>query len=349
MFHAVGDYFRNLVEQFGRGWNQFWYWPSDPTPLACLRIGIGLFVFYWILTFTPDLQQYFGPGGMLDVEEIRALRTMPTVTGQRVLGFSVLDYVSDEPALLWATHVIALIVALAFTAGVFSNITGSITTLLFLSYIWRGQVLATPLEDVAAMLLFYTAISPCGAVLSIDRCRKDSAAAAGPVAAEAPSCESSWATVTTRLLQIHICAIYLMMVFAKLRSAVWWNGEAVWWLIATPDSRLIDLTWMASYEKLYNAWTHAIVLFEITFPLLIWNRLFRPLVVAASVIIWFGMALLTGMIGLSVLFLLANLPFIKAESLKACCLSCCGRFCGTANRGNESGTPANPVGLSASR
>lgn len=354
MFQAIGNYFRNLVEQFGRGWNRFWYWPSDPHPLAALRIGVGLFVFYWLLTFTPDLQQYFGPNGMLKVDEIRSLRTAPTVSGTYIRGISLLDYVSDDPYLLWGAHAVALAAALAFTAGLFANISGAITLVMLLSYIWRGQVLTTPVEDVSAMLLFYTAISPCGAVLSLDHWRRmNKAKAAGTLAMEnAKGFETSWATVTMRLLQIHICAMYVMMAFAKLRSSVWWNGEAVWWMLATPDSRLVDLTWMAQYPKLYNFWTHAIVGFELTYPLLIWNRLLRPLVVTLSIIMWTGTAILTGFLGLSVLMVLANFPFITAGSWKACFGMCCGKFCGAAVEGNSAGshgTPERPVELTPSR
>ena len=42
----------------------------------------------------------------------------------------------------------------------------------------------------------------------------------------------------------------------------------MWWLIARPESRLVDLTWLYPTPKLIDLWTHAIVLFELGFPVL---------------------------------------------------------------------------------
>jgi hypothetical protein len=105
-----------------------------------------------------------------------------------------------------------------------------------------------------------------------------------------------------------------------LKAPVWWDGTAVWGLIVKPESRLVDLTMLASGKYIYiiNAWAHAIVLFELCFALLIWNKLARPLLLGLALPIWIGTALLTGMVSWSLMMLVANLAFVPSAALRGC-------------------------------
>ena len=44
-------------------WKDFWFHPSDPTTLGFIRITTGLLVLYIHLTYSLDLQGFFGPHG----------------------------------------------------------------------------------------------------------------------------------------------------------------------------------------------------------------------------------------------------------------------------------------------
>jgi len=130
------------------------------------------------------------------------------------------------------------------------------------------------------------------------------------------------ATISTRLMQIHLTGVYAAMGISKLKSPVWWEGNAVWGLIVKPESRLVNLTFMGSdsFSYLINAWTLSIVLFELAFALLIWNRRARPLMLALALPIFFGTALLTGMASWALMMLIANLAFVSPETLRDCCV-----------------------------
>jgi hypothetical protein len=106
------------------------------------------------------------------------------------------------------------------------------------------------------------------------------------------------------------------MALAKLRGAVWWTGTAVWWMAARSDSRLVDFTGLYQYPDLIAAWTHAIVVFELAFALLVWNRLARPLMLGLSIVMWTCMALLTGLVPFCLLMMAGNLAFISAPALR---------------------------------
>jgi hypothetical protein len=127
-------------------------------------------------------------------------------------------------------------------------------------------------------------------------------------------------------MQIHLSAIYFLMAIAKLKSPVWWSGTAVWGLLAKPESRLIDLSWLADPRWVYllNAWTLAIVLFELAFALLIWIKIARPLVLTLAIPLWISTALLTGMTSWALIMLVANLAFASPTFLRSCLKSPAG-------------------------
>ena len=107
------------------------------------------------------------------------------------------------------------------------------------------------------------------------------------------------------------------MALTQLAGQVWWAGEAVWWLMARTESRLVNLTALSGSMYLVNLWTHAIVLFELVFALLVWNRLARPLLLASAILLWVPLALLTGEVSFCMLMLVANLAFLPASAYSA--------------------------------
>ena len=86
------------------------------------------------------------------------------------------------------------------------------------------------------------------------------------------------------------------------------------WLIARPESALVDLRWLHEYPYVINAWTTAIFAFEPIFAVLIWNRTARPLLIGLSAIIWTGTALITGLVPFCLAMFVAGLAFVPAES-----------------------------------
>jgi hypothetical protein len=111
--------------------------------------------------------------------------------------------------------------------------------------------------------------------------------------------------------------MYLMMGLTKLGgSDAWWGGEAVWWLIAHSESRLVDFTFLHAWPYFLNAWTLSIVAFELLYGILIWNRLARPLLIGVSIVHWLLIGLLTGLLSYAAMMIAANLVFISPAFLR---------------------------------
>jgi hypothetical protein len=339
---AAGDYFSELCESFGDGWNRFWFRPSDPAPLCLIRIAAGLVTLYLLATYTPDLETFFGPNGLETPELLASLQAEPgrfdrqSVVHQirdslpKQFGFSYLNFL-DTPGLRKAGHFAGLTVLAMFTAGLFTRVTSVMSLLVLLSYVHGGPLLTAQVEPILAFVLLYLCLGPAGADWSLDRWLARRRHGAAPVAlqaaysspAAAPTRRSSAATISIRLIQVHLALVYAMMAIGKVSSDVWWSGSAMWWLMAKTESRLVDFTWLHGARVAVDALTNAVMLYQIAFPILIWNRLARPLLLGLGVVVWGLLALVTGMVPFALALLIASVAFVSAETVRSVLPRCC--------------------------
>jgi hypothetical protein len=310
---AIGGYFRTLCDRFGKGWNRFWFAPSDPLTLGVIRILTALVALGLYLTYLPDLERLFVPEGLLSRDAMLRIRGDIPI-------FSMFDYATSSSA-LWFFYWAGAVALALMLVGLFTRATAILALVAVLSLIHRGPVLARPVDEIVAMLMFYLCLGPCGRTLSLDALLKRRGAGSRSTAAFRPlsgAVQSSAATISIRLMQIHVTAIYVAMAVAKLRGVIWWDGSAVWDLLVRPDWPLIHVSGRPNEAEWYliNAWTLAIVAFELCFAVLIWNRLARPLLLGISLFMWLGTAILTGMVSFAFIMLVANLAFVPSSTFR---------------------------------
>ena len=326
--NAATQYLSDFGKRFGDGWNRFWYAPIDPLPTSVLRIGVGSVAFYLIALFSLDLMQLFGSHGLLPTESVTSIYA-------QLYRFSYFDAIEDGLTLR-AAHYAGLAVLAAYTVGLWTRITSVLSLIVFLSYFHRARMLTSEAEPVIAMLLFYLCFAPSGKYLSVDAWlrRRRTAQAPQTYSPQRNSLagRSFAAAVSIRLIQTHLSLIYFLMFVATMqRNIVWWNGTAVWWLIARTETAMIDLTWLANYPYVINLWTTSIVVFYIAFAIFIWNRTSRPLLIALSAPFWLGLALISGLGPFCWAMFTAGLAFVSAEQWRACCSGCCPNAVGSSD------------------
>ncbi len=265
---------------------------------------VGLLAVYLHGTLLFDLVAFFGPDGLLPTAEIAPLEGGT---------FSYLNYLSS-PAELWTVQLLGLAVLLLFTVGFWTRATSVLALVVFLSDVQRAPMITGPTEPIVAMLLAYLCLAPCGQRFSFDRWL---ATRRGSANAPAESALSTAATIATRLIQVHLALWVAMMGFSKLTGDTWWSGLGIWWLIARPESRLVDFTWLHTSPRLIDLWTHTVVFFELSFPILVWIPLARPLALAAGLVVWTSLALVTGDMTFAVALAIASMAFISPALIAA--------------------------------
>ena len=122
------------------------------------------------------------------------------------------------------------------------------------------------------------------------------------------------ANIALRLLQVHLCVVYLFSGCGKLLGASWWEGTALWGAIANEQYRTLDLTGLARHPLVVNVLTLATLWWEVGYAALVWPRLTRPAVLAMALPVHLGIGLAMGMMEFGLAMLAANLAFVPADA-----------------------------------
>ena len=295
-------------------WNTFWFTPADPLPLALVRIcAAGLLAwasFVWLL----DAEAFFGIDGWQRPENVWRMNDQPWQWSWY--------FTADPTATVRLLASITLGAAVMLALGIATPLAAVVALLGFISAVNRAPLNVFGFDDTLGMLLIAVAVGPAGAVLSVDRLLAPDHAAGRP---------SVWANLALRLIQVHLCVVYLFSGCGKLLGASWWEGTALWGAAANVQYRTLDLTWLASHPWLVNALTLATLWWEISYPALIWPRLTRRLTLAIAVPVHLGIGLAMGMMEFGLAMLTANMAFVPAADLRRLLRPLLGRSAGTAS------------------
>jgi len=297
--NPIANYFRDLYRGTLAGWNRFWFSPTDPATLGLIRILAGAMLFYTHLVWTLDLPGFFGRHGWLSPS---AIASLPEDGRLKWSWF----YWIDSPGLLWVVHIAALVVFALFTIGLWSRVMSIVAFLATISYINRASLAQFGLDDTNAMLVMYLMVGPSGAAYSVDRWLKRRRAE-GQLAIE----PRVGANISIRLLQVHMCVIYLFSGIGKIQGENWWNGNAILMAVANQEYQSLDITWLIHYRWLASLLAHATVFWEASYCVLVWPRLTRPLVLAMAVGIHLGIGAFLGMWTFGLAMIIGNLAFVS--------------------------------------
>jgi uncharacterized membrane protein YphA (DoxX/SURF4 family) len=311
-------YFSGLFEALATGWNRFWFAPSDAFTVSVMRVLAGLLATVTIASLTPDFDRFIAQDGFFPRETVETLVKQKNLLygiESDPVGFSLLDLPVGSSG-LWAIHVASIAVLVLFTFGVFSRVTSVLAVIVMLSYHHRTPLIWSHFEPVLVFVMFYLCFAPTGAYCSVDawlRRRREKNAESDVVP------PTSGVTIATRLIQVHLCAVYVMMGLAKMYGDVWWNGTAIWWLSLNSPARIVDVTSLGNniYGVYFlNAWTHAEVVYELGFPIFIWNRWARPIWLVWGVVMWTLVALVSGLLSLGAVMVLATAAFVSPDEMR---------------------------------
>src|SRR5207248_3359382 len=161
------------------------------------------------------------------------------------------------------------------------------------------------MDTIMNILCIYLIIAPSGATLSVDRLLQKWWARRKGLAPP-PVKPSVSANFTLRLMQIHLCIIYLASGLSKLQGPAWWNGTALWGTMANYSFApmhwpvyLAFLQFLSEYRILWEVvmlgGTYFTLFLEISFTFLIWRKSTRWLMIILSVLLHTGIGLIMGL------------------------------------------------------
>jgi hypothetical protein len=256
---------------------------------------------YTHLVWSLDLMAFFGPDGWQPTELI--------ARAEANRYFWSVFWLTDSAAGIWAIHLVSLVAFAMLTIGYRSRTASVLAYIAAISYATRAPGAQFGLDKINCMLAMYLMIGPCGARYSVDRwlaARRSKS----PLPPPEPSVA---ANIAVRLIQLHMCVIYLFSGMGKLQGEAWWDGSAVWMSHANLEYQSLDMTWLVNWPKLMSFMTHATVFWELFYVALVWNRLCRPAVLLGALLVHGGIAVALGMITFGSVMLIGNIAFISPQ------------------------------------
>ncbi len=305
---AINVTARKWLEDVWDTWNRFWFTPAQPHTIAVIRILGGWMMFYTHFVWSLDLMSFLGPHCWTPVEMTHKIHAQIESSWT---AWSYLYYV-QSPALIWLLHILGLVVFAMLTMGLFSRASSVLAFLITMSYCHRLTGSWFGLDQVNALISLYLMFAPCGAVYSVDRWLLGRRSAK-----KLPAPESSvGSNLAMRLIQLHLCIIYLFGGISKMTGDSWWNGSAVWYAVANLEYQSLDMTWLVHFPWVIALLTHVTVFWETFYCALVWPRLTRPITLILAVGVHGGIALFMGMITFGVAMIIANLAFVSPRTVR---------------------------------
>ncbi len=318
---SIVRYFIQTAQSVAADWNRFWFTPARPTLLGVIRILTGLMLLYTHAVWGLALRDFFSSTAWLSPALVRRLQENEFV-------YSFWYLVPDR--WIWPAYALSMIVFALFTVGLFTRVTSILSLLAAVSYANRVPTALFGLDQINVMLNLYLAIGPSGAALSLDRWLAQKRSGS-----PAPAAPSAVANLAIRLIQVHMCVIYFFAGISKLQGDSWWDGEAMWRAFANLEYQSLDMTWLAWHPWLVNAMSHASVLWEISFCVLIWQKRWRPLVLAIGVVMHVGIGACLGMWTFGLIMLVGCASFLPNDLFHQVTVQPLGRRQRTAHCGEK--------------
>jgi hypothetical protein len=259
--------------------------------------------------------------------------------------FSLWFHVTN-PTAMAVIHSIIVASAFLFTLGCCTRITSAVTWFGSLCYIHRNPTVLFGVDTMQTILLFYLMFSPCGVVYSLDRLirqwwvgakagivqtwygliRRPVPAFLPPEPVPATPTPTVTANVIIRLMQIHICIVYLYAGLSKLQGQAWWNGGAIWNTMANFEFApmqfemyLAFLRFLGSHLLIYDSFMSGgglfTLVFEIGYAFLIWRPKLRWAFLAGAILLHGGIGLFMGLKTFSLMMLVMNLAFLRKDEV----------------------------------
>ncbi len=267
---------------------------SSSRPLAVLRIGLAAVLLAQAFALAPYVFLFFGEHGIVQAPITNALvsASLPRVT---YLVTLLAPYIHDERMVLLGCFGLYVAALHLLLVGWNTRTVAIIAWLLHLSLKTTANTSAYGVFEFATIGLFYCAVLPVGAALSMDASswRRDSV--------------SFEAKIGLRVLQLHLCIVYLSSGIEKIRGEQWCNGEAIWRAVMRPRFAMFDLSWLAAYPTMAMLAGWATLAIEIGYAFFVWPQRTRRLWALATIGMHLGIAVVLGLWSFSAVMIVLNI------------------------------------------
>jgi predicted DCC family thiol-disulfide oxidoreductase YuxK len=254
------------MRSFADRWNDFFFKPQRPTPIALFRILYGLLTIANLALLRPDWLTWYGPHAFMTMETMNRLSSGPRL--------NILVLLPQTDFAINAFFWVFMACAVSLTLGFMSRFSIVAVYLFLMSIHERNLFILNGADTVMRVTGFFLMFAPVGGALSIDRLRR---IWTGREGAEIPL-YSPWAQ---RMIQIQVSAGYISTFGSKMLGKSWRNGTAIYYALHIDSFRRFPVPF-ATHLAVIKLITWATLVIEFGIGFLVWFRTLRYAVLLAA-------------------------------------------------------------------
>jgi hypothetical protein len=241
-------------------WDEFFFAPQSPIPIALFRIFYGVCVSATVILLHSDWLEWFGVHGWVSLSTTRTVEP-----GVRLNLFSLMP---QDDRWIAAFFWIFLGFAVLLTVGFWTRIS-SVAVFLSLASIDQRNLFINHSGDTFLRVAgFFLMFAPAGAALSLDRLIRVRKGLEGSgISPRAP-----WAQ---RMIQFELALLYLVSFWWKMKGNTWLNGTALYYVTHLHSIKRFPLPGWVQYPPILKIGGWSILVLEFCLGTLIWFRRFR--------------------------------------------------------------------------
>jgi Vitamin K-dependent gamma-carboxylase. len=288
----------NLIKKAISLWDEFWFAPQNLLGVAFMRIMLCGILFFTYVVRQVHIEYYSDTSW---IPRSMVLSLFPD--GFRP-AFSLFFW-PDTWAL--AMHTLLVVLLGLLTLGIGGRWIAWAAWFLDLAFIQRNYAVNFGADIIGCILLFYLAFTQSCERLSVLNWRKKK------TQFQRSDMVSSF---FIRMIQIQMGVVYAYTGFEKLKGGSWWEGTALWSVLANPQMVSYDFTAVR-----YVPWMIAIVsfltiLFETYFPVMVAWKKTRYAWLLMGVSMHLGIAFMMGLWPFSLAMMSTYFLFIEYKDLE---------------------------------
>ena len=275
--------------------HRFFTEPLSPIIWGYFRIAIALFCLVEYTLIAPDLVLLFSKNGLVpwQIGDNLVATYLPTIGKlEQFFGNGLLS--SKE--WLWLCYSLFMLSLVGLLMGWQTRTMAISAWLMHLIFFQTAHLCAYGVESFTSIALFYSIFAPIEQAISIDSWRKAH-----------PAPPSSWARISLRVLQIHLCVVYLASGLEKSMGAEWWNGNAIWYALNEEQFRQFDMSWLAQVPFISKILGWGTLMIEIGYIFFIWFPRMRRFWLSLTLSLHLGIAIFMGLHLFATVMILLNL------------------------------------------
>lgn len=244
-------------------WNDFWFRPVSPLPIAIFRILLGLLVLYLCALVGPDLTTLFGFRGIFSNQA------------------SDIFLVAWNEYSLLGIFIVLLIAAICMTLGLLSTPSAILVFLGLRALDYQNPFILHGGYVFLRLMVFYMIFANSGEAISLDRwikTRMNPALAIRDV--------SGW---PLRLMQITLVLGYWSAFSWKIQGHMWIDGTAVYYATHLYEMHRFTIPYLFDHLWTIKLMTWATLAIEFSLFTLIWIKEFRYPVLILGLLLHLGL------------------------------------------------------------